>query len=286
MPIPRPSAGESDSEFIERCMTDAVMLDEYDTDQRLAICYSQLREGKMELKSLRFELKALDDTEGTFEGYAATFSDRPDSYGDVIERGAFTKTLQENASRIKILWQHNTWEPIGRPLEMREDESGLYVKGKLTLGVQRAREALELMRDGVVTELSIGYETVKDVVMDNVRHLKELRLFDISPVTFAANPDALILAAKFDARLAELEHLKSGRALSAASIEKARAAIDALNALISSAESTPGEAEPEKSTPAIDEGAARLQALLDNIQGYDVSAASQRIDAMLARLTN
>jgi len=280
MPIPTPRTGESDSEFIERCMTDAVMVSEYDTEQRLAICYSELQEGKaMERKSLRFEVKALDETEGIFEGYAATFTSKPDSYGDVIERGAFSKTLQENASRIKILWQHSTWDPIGRPLEMREDDSGLYVKGKLSLGVQRAREALELMRDGVVTEMSIGYETVKDVVTDGVRHLKELRLFDISPVTFAANPDALILGAKLDASLAALEGVKT------ASPEKVRAAIDALNALLT-AESTPNEAEPEKSTPAIDEGAARLKALLDGIEGYDVSAASKRIDAMLARLSN
>lgn len=151
-----------------------------------------------EQKTISFEVKQVDEETGIFEGYAATFSDKPDSYGDIIDSGAFKKSLKEGGKRVKILWQHSVMEPIGKPEEMSEDEKGLLVKGKLSLGVQRAREVLSLMKDGVITELSIGYDTVKEAYKDGIRHLKEVKLWDISPVTFAANTEALIASVKQD----------------------------------------------------------------------------------------
>lgn len=150
----------------------------------------------MEHKTFTFDVKEIDGETGIFEGYAATFSKKPDSYGDIIDIGAFKKTIKENKSRIKILWNHNVLIPIGKPIMLKEDEHGLYVKGKLTLGVQRAQEILELMKDGVITELSIGYETVKQTWEKGIRHLQELKLWDTSPVSFAANPEAVILSVK------------------------------------------------------------------------------------------
>lgn len=150
----------------------------------------------MERKTVKFEVKQVDEEEGTFEGYAATFSKTPDSYGDIIDKGAFKKTLKERFKRIKILWNHYVLEPIGKPLELAEDEKGLLVKGKLSLGVQRAREVLSLMKDGVITEMSIGYDSMKESFKDGIRHLEEIRLWDVSPVTFAANPDAVITSVK------------------------------------------------------------------------------------------
>ncbi len=153
----------------------------------------------MERKTLKFELKSLDEETGVFEGYAATFSKTPDSYGDVIEPGAFAKTLQEGTKRIKILWNHNVNEPIGKPLEIKEDAKGLWIKGKLSLGVQRAREVFSLMQDGVINELSIGYDTIIGKMQGATRHLYELRVWDTSPVTFAANSEAAIMAVKENA---------------------------------------------------------------------------------------
>ncbi len=160
----------------------------------------------LERKTIGFEFKEVDEDEGTFEGYAATFSKHPDSYGDIIKPGAFTKTLKEMAKRIKILWHHNPWEPIGIPLSLTEDAKGLLVKGKLSLGVQRAREVLALMKDGVVTEMSIGYHSVKETWDGEVRLLEEIRLYDVSPVTFAANPEAVVLGAKAEAKPLPNEH--------------------------------------------------------------------------------
>lgn len=151
-----------------------------------------------EVKTFKFDLKEVDEEEGVFTGYAATFSKNPDSYGDIIDPGAFKKTIKEAGKRVKILFNHSVMEPIGRPVELKEDEKGLFIKGKLSLGVQRAKEVLELMRDGVITEMSIGYNTIKDSwdSVTEIRHLKEIRLWDTSPVVFAANPEAVITGVK------------------------------------------------------------------------------------------
>ena len=150
----------------------------------------------LERKTVKFEVKDIDEEEGIFTGYAATFSKRPDSYGDIIDRGAFTKTLKERGKKVKILFNHSVMDPIGRPFEIMEDERGLFVKGKLSLGVQRAREVLSLMKDGVITEMSIGYNVIKETWIDGIRHLPELKLWDASPVVFAANEEAVLLGVK------------------------------------------------------------------------------------------
>lgn len=150
----------------------------------------------IERKTVSFKVEDVDEEEGTFTGYAATFSDKPDSYGDIIDQGAFKKTLKERGRHIVSLFNHSIMEPIGKPTEMAEDEKGLYIKAKLTLGVQRAKEVLALMKDGVITQMSIGYDTVKQSYEEGIRHLKEIRLYDVSPVVFAANTEAVIIGVK------------------------------------------------------------------------------------------
>ncbi len=237
----------------------------------------------MERKIVKFECKDIDEETGIFEGYASTFTKEPDAYGDVVDKGAFTKTLKEGGKRVKILWNHNVMEPIGKPLELSEDDTGLKIKGKLSLGVQRAREVLALMKDGVITEMSIGYDTITEAWEKGVRHLKEIRLWDTSPVTYAANPDATITGVKAD--IAKL--LKSGRVLSANNRSKVEAAINALNALLEAAE---GEQEPEKSTPAPEEAkeAAEVEQVLGSInaeiEGFDAGEAERKLDNLLAEI--
>jgi len=140
---------------------------------------------RKQYRSFPFELRGVDNEEGTFEGYASVYGN-VDSYESVIEKGAFSKTLKENRSRVKILWQHNSDEPIGKPLEMKSDEKGLYVKGKIS-ETTRGKDALILLRDKVITELSIGFDTIVDGWKDGVRRIKEVRLWEFSPVTWAAN---------------------------------------------------------------------------------------------------
>jgi HK97 family phage prohead protease len=146
----------------------------------------------MQYKSTKFELKASNDN--IIEGYASYFGN-VDSYGDIIEEGAFTKTLKENKNRVKVLWQHDINEPIGKPIVMEQDSTGLYIRAKISM-TDTGKKAMELMRDGVVDEMSIGYDVIKDSWSGKNRMLKELRLWEFSPVTFAANEKAKITSAK------------------------------------------------------------------------------------------
>jgi hypothetical protein len=138
-----------------------------------------------ETLDFRFELKTLDDA-GMLEGYAAVFRNE-DKGGDVIEPGAFTKTIQENADGVPILYQHDTYEPIGLSTKLEEDRYGLLVKGQLNMDVQRARETRSLLNQGAMKGLSIGYNAVKQARVGGVRRLKELGLKEFSPVTFPMN---------------------------------------------------------------------------------------------------
>lgn len=134
--------------------------------------------------------------ERTFEGYAATWD--KDLVDDIIYPGAFTKSIQEAfpAGKIKILWQH--YEPLGMPLEMKEDSYGLFVKGKVSK-TRLGDEALELMKDGVVSSMSIGFNipvSKSEIDEDGVRHIREVKLKEFSPVTFPANEAAVITGVK------------------------------------------------------------------------------------------
>ncbi|MBI5192768.1 MAG: HK97 family phage prohead protease [Nitrospirae bacterium] len=144
----------------------------------------------MNRKSFRLELKQIGDT-GEFTGYAAVFGNE-DFHGDVIEQGAFKRTIDHSGGKIPILWQHSSYEPIGIGLEMQEDATGLQVKAALNLDTIRGREAYSLLKQGALKGLSIGYDVVKDSWDNGKRILKELKLWEYSLVTFPANPMALI----------------------------------------------------------------------------------------------
>ncbi len=146
-----------------------------------------------ERKAFSFELESADESTGEFSGYAAVFGNR-DSGNDIIERGAFAKTIVEDFHRIKILALHNdSWLPVGKPIELREDDRGLFIRGKIsdtTLG----RDIRTLLKDGVLSELSIGYDAIEfdyDSKQDT-RHLREIKLWEVSIVTWAMNDQARI----------------------------------------------------------------------------------------------
>lgn len=153
----------------------------------------------MERKICRMELKAVDE-QGTFEGYGAIFGN-VDFGGDIILPGAFAKSIQqikESGRLLPALWQHDSDEPIGIYPEISEDATGLKFKGKLVMEVTQAREAHALMKAGALTGMSIGYG-VKEYEYDvdtGVRTLREVELFEISPVTFPMNDAARISGVK------------------------------------------------------------------------------------------
>jgi hypothetical protein len=144
------------------------------------------------VRNIRAELKASD--EGIVEGYGSVF-DVVDSYDDVVEKGAFARTLKEGRAPA-MLWQHDTAEPIGVWESLREDDTGLFVRGRFAK-TQRGQEALELVKMGALSGLSIGY-SVKDARMEKngVRVLTDVELWEVSPVTFPANDAARITRVK------------------------------------------------------------------------------------------
>jgi hypothetical protein len=138
------------------------------------------------------------DTQGVFEGYASLFG-LVDLGRDVVAPGAFRETLaRRDVSAIKMLWQHETREPIGTWLSITEDARGLKVRGRLNLAVARVREIFALMREGAVDGLSIGY-TARQAKTDprtGVRRLAAVDLWEISLVTFPMLPQARVTSVK------------------------------------------------------------------------------------------
>lgn len=137
--------------------------------------------------------------DGFFAGYASVFN-VVDSQYDSILPGAFSNTLRQRKynQAIPLLWQHHADEPIGTLTTLREDGNGLYVEGRILLSVQCGREAHALLKSGVIEGLSIGYTAV-DYQFDEqtgVRYLSEVELWEISLVTFPANPEAGVISVK------------------------------------------------------------------------------------------
>jgi len=152
-----------------------------------------------EYKTFGLDITALDAAGRTVEGYAAVFGNL-DLGADVIHPGAFAKTLAERGNKIKFLWQHDTAEPLGKVLELREDERGLFFKAVIS-DTARGRDALALLRDGAIGGMSIGYDAIvadftkmPDGLV--VRHLRELRLWEISLVSMPMNEEAGVTALK------------------------------------------------------------------------------------------
>lgn len=142
------------------------------------------------------ELKSIGP-DGRFAGYASVFS-VIDNQRDIMMHGAFRETLQNRKSQVKLLWQHQFEEPIGTVEALFEDTRGLYLEGRLLLNVNRGREAYALLKAGAVSGLSIGYSPVRYVIDadSGVRRLQEVELWEVSLVTFPANPDALVTVVK------------------------------------------------------------------------------------------
>lgn len=156
------------------------------------------------------ELRAVEDSPGTFDGYGSVFG-VTDSYGDVVAKGAFKKTLRQwKAERGKfppMLLQHggggffggaaDDLVPVGVWDEMREDDTGLYVKGRLlALDTDRGKSIYAAMREGALDGLSIGFVTREAAYGkepdEPQRTIKAVDLWEVSVVTFPANGDARV----------------------------------------------------------------------------------------------
>lgn len=146
------------------------------------------------------EVKLSASEAGVLTGYASLFNDEPDSYGDVIAKGAFTRSLAQHKAAGTVplmLWHHDLSEPIGVWLDVREDGAGLAVTGRLILETRRGQEAYALLKAGALNGLSIGYRTrASEPRPGGGRILKDVDLFEISLVTIPAASRARITGVK------------------------------------------------------------------------------------------
>jgi HK97 family phage prohead protease len=153
----------------------------------------------MQNKSFKLELKSLNE-KGTFTGMASVFGN-VDLGGDIVEPGAFARSLQHKNGEVPILYQHDTRSPIGLG-RVQETKAGLEITGELVMQISKAQEAYALMKRGVLKGLSIGFDVVRDTVSNGIRHLHELKLYEVSVVTFPMNEMASISSVKSDDSLA------------------------------------------------------------------------------------
>ena len=161
---------------------------------------------------------------GSVKGYASTFVREPDSYGDVIAKGAFDKTLgrwaelNAQGKYIPLLYGHNTDDPeynIGKVTRAEQDDYGLYVEAEFDPDSEKAQYVRKLVQEGRLYQFSFAFSVYDDAPVElddgtRVRELRELDLYEVSLVQIPANQTAVVT----DVKSAEPEE-KSGRRNSA-----------------------------------------------------------------------
>lgn len=151
----------------------------------------------MQFVNLDFEFKADNPEEGTFTGIASVYGVE-DLDGDIIDKGAFTKTISENPV-VPILLEHDSRDIIGEGT-VSEWQGKIMLKGKLDLDDPVAEKAFQKMKKKLRKGLSIGFTTIKSTWQEvegrMVRHIQELKLWEVSSVLFPALPAAQITRTK------------------------------------------------------------------------------------------
>ncbi len=154
-------------------------------------------------KDFTLEIHATDEQKGEFEGVASVMGVK-DQGNDIIEPGAFTKTLRERPV-VPVLWQHKSTEVIGSG-KMSEQGDKILIKGTLDMEDPVAVNAYRKIKKGLISGLSIGFQTIKrtweETAEEFIRHITELKLWEVSIVTFPMLPEAQITAVKQDSSLA------------------------------------------------------------------------------------
>ncbi len=147
-----------------------------------------------------FEVRSTSDGQRLLDVMAVPF-DRPTNIGPFVEtfrRGAFAKTIAERPEKVKLLAQHEDRSlPLGAAKELRETESGLFASMRVSK-TRAGDEALELIADGALDSVSIGFVPVRSAWSQDRSSVerREVKLLEISLVSFPAYADAAILAVR------------------------------------------------------------------------------------------
>ena len=195
-----------------------------------------------------FELKAGEN--GIVEGYASTWTKTPDSYGDIVIKGAFTETLKKRKATghpFPLCFNHDFDQIIGAVFEAEEDDYGLKIRASF-LNTPAAQEKRELVKEGIVWQFSFAYSvlgseapTEEEKKQGIFQKLTKLDLYEVSLVPVPANQTAIVTEVKND----EEVEAKAGKRNSAKDEALIRDAISALQALLDTADEDQGEDEPK-----------------------------------------
>jgi HK97 family phage prohead protease len=136
-------------------------------------------------------VKQVDSSTRVVTGYYASFG-TVDAEREEFAPGAFEDTIRrrgpDGSNRIKHLWQHDPFTPIGTPEVLREDERGLYFETRI-VDTQAGTDALKLYEEGVINEHSVGFNRVdQEPREDGTTLITEVQLWEGSSVTWGANP--------------------------------------------------------------------------------------------------
>ena len=204
------------------------------------------------------EFAAQMGADGVVEGYAATFDREPDSYGDVIAKGAFARTLDEWHAKqgeglsIPLLYGHNTDDPmhnIGKVTEAYEDDKGLFVHAEFDADNPTAQYARKLAAEGRLYQFSFAYAikgagmtTLDDGV--DAYELRDLDLYEVSLVQIPANQHAVVTSIKSD-----VAEVKSGRRNSKADEDELRRVLDLAESITTTVRALLGDELDEDEAP-------------------------------------
>lgn len=219
----------------------------------------------MDIKKKTFDINT--DSNGTISGYASTWIREPDSYGDVVAKGAFAESIEKIKAEEKILpllFNHKGDDLcafIGGVYELREDDHGLYFEATFD-ATPEAQRARELSMDGRLAKFSFAYDVLDqgEVELEDGRKANELRklnIHEVSLVLYPANPDTSVVSVKSEEAKREVclgvvtiqmddetkELLKSGRRNSAKDAEDLREAISLIQRVLGELDDTPEEEE-------------------------------------------
>lgn len=199
-------------------------------------------------------------SEGQFEAYASVFGNK-DSYGDIVQPGAFKGSLERWAAKdgvIPLLFAHRMDDPdfnIGHA-DAVEDDHGLLIRGTLDLENPKAAQTYRMLKGRRINQMSFAYDVIDGSSVkkngDDFFELRELELYEVSVVPIGANQATEILAVK-SAADALIDGIKSGRAISAKNESELRDAHESIGRVLaaltpSDEEKASGQAEAKSTT--------------------------------------
>ena len=260
---------------IERAKADGRPQKTFDGIERY---FAEKKGNNMEHKFKSFEMKATDN--GMIAGYFSTYDVEPDSYGDIIEKGAFTETFkkrEESGHPFPLCFNHDFSKVIGAVDKIEDTDKGPYIEAHF-LDTDLAQDVRKMLKSGAIYQFSFAYDVLgwenpseeqRKAGVWNV--LTKLEVFEISVVTVPANQNAVATEVK------SIEpETKAGKRNSKKDADVINQIIDLAKSLLDEPEDKPTEDEAKSAEPTVQvneaseepkiaENAKRTASLLEKI---------------------